>query len=254
MKGSKISSRTLFTASVIFVLVLVSGPLGYKHGFSLLIPSIISLLVGLLGVILVFLSSLIMLFVAIKYKTISDIKVLLAGLLVSIFPIIVIVPQALDGISAPQINDISTDMISPPSFNKLLIIRRTVNNKFSLTDHALSKEERIKIQNRSYPELKTFSSPLDFESALLRSTTLLRQQGMDIITIDEDKGFIEAVDTTFWFGFKDDVVVRLKSHSNRTEIDIRSASRIGLRDFGKNAARVRRFLDDFRKASSRLSR
>ena len=245
MKGSKISSRTLFTASIIFVLVLVSGPLGYKHGFSLLIPSIISLLVGLLGVLLVFLSSLVMLFVAIKYKLISDRKVLLAGLLVSIFPIIVIVPQALDGISAPQINDISTDMISPPSFNKLLISRRKVNNKFSPTDYALSKEERIKIQNHSYPELKTFSSPLDFESALLRSAVLLRQQGMDIITIDEDKGFIEAVDTSFWFGFKDDVVVRLKSHSNRTEIDIRSASRIGQRDFGKNAARVRRFLDDF---------
>ena len=245
MKGSKISSRTLFTASVIFVLVFVSGPLGYKHGFSLLIPSIISLLVGLLGVILVFLSSLVMLFVAIKYKLISDRKVLLAGLLVSIFPIIVIVPQALDGISAPQINDISTDTISPPPFNKLLIRRRTANSKFSLNDHALSKEERIKIQNHFYPELKALSSPLDFESALLRSAVLLRQQGMDIITIDEDKGFIEAVDTSFWFGFKDDVVVRLKSHSNRTEIDIRSASRIGLRDFGKNAARVRRFLDDF---------
>lgn len=245
MKGSKISSRTLFTASVIFVLVLVSGPLGYKHGFSLLIPSIISLLVGLLGVLLVFLSSLVMLFVAIKYKLISDRKVLLAGLLVSIFPIIVIVPQALDGISAPQINDISTDTISPPPFNKLLIRRRTANSKFSLNDHALSKEERIKIQNHFYPELKALSSPLDFEAALLRSAVLLRQQGMDIITIDEDKGFIEAVDTSFWFGFKDDVVVRLKSHSNRTEIDIRSASRIGLRDFGKNAARVRRFLDDF---------
>ncbi len=84
MKGSKISSRTLFTASIIFELVLVSGPLGYKHGFLLLIPSIISLLVGLLGVILVFFSSLVMLFVAIKYKLISDRKVLLAGLLVSI--------------------------------------------------------------------------------------------------------------------------------------------------------------------------
>ena len=245
MKGSKISSRTLFTASIIFVLVLVSGPLGYKHGFSLLIPSIISLLVGLFGVILVFLSSLVMLFVAIKYKLISDRKVLLAGLLVSIFPIIVIVPQALVGISAPQINDISTDAISPPPFNKLLIRRKTAKSKFSLNDHALSKEERIKIQNHSYPELKTLRSPLDFESALLRSAMLLRQQGMDIITIDEDKGFIEAVDTSFWFGFKDDVVVRLKSHGNRTEIDIRSASRIGLRDFGENAARVRRFLNDF---------
>ena len=68
---------------------------------------------------------------------------------------------------------------------------------------------------------------------------------MEIINIDEDKGIIEAVDTTFWFGFKDNVVVRLKSHGSGTKVDIRSASRIGLRDFGKNAERIRRFLKDF---------
>ena len=93
MKESKISSRTLLAASVIFLLVLISGPLGYKFGFLLLIPSIISLLVGLLGIILVALSSLVMLFVAIRYKLTVDRKLLLVGLLVSLFPMIFIVPR-----------------------------------------------------------------------------------------------------------------------------------------------------------------
>ncbi|RPG49984.1 MAG: DUF1499 domain-containing protein [Gammaproteobacteria bacterium TMED1] len=244
MKESKISSRALLVASVIFVLVLASGPLGYKFGFLLLIPSIISLLVGVLGGILVALSSLIMLFVAIKYKLTVDRNLLLVGSLVSLFPMIFIVPQAFNGLSAPEINDISTDMNSPPLFGKLLI-RQIDNNELSLSEYALSKEERIKIQNHSYPELKTLSSSLDFDSALTRSAALLRQQGLEIVTIDKDKGIIEAIDTTFWFGFKDNVVVRLKRHGSGTKVDIRSASRIGLRDFGKNAARIRRFLDDF---------
>ena len=244
MKESKISSRTLLAASVIFVLVLVSGPLGYKFGWLLLSPSIISLLVGLLGVILVALSSLVMLSVAIKYKLTVDRNFLLVGLLVSLFPKIFIVPQAINGLSAPKINDISTDTSSPPLFDKLLITQID-NNELSLSQYALSKEERIKIQNHSYPELKTLSSSLDFDSALIRSAALLRHQGLEVINIDEDKGIIEAVDTTFWFGFKDNVVVRLKSHGSGTKVDIRSASRIGLRDFGKNAERIRRFLEDF---------
>ena len=244
MKESKISSRTLLAASVIFLLVLISGPLGYKFGFLLLIPSIISLLVGLLGIILVALSSLVMLFVAIRYKLTVDRKLLLVGLLVSLFPMIFIVPQALNGLSAPKINDISTDTSSPPLFGKLLI-RQIDNNELSLSEYALSKEERIKNQNHSYPELKTLDSSLDFDSALIRSAALLRHQGLEVINIDEVKGIIEAVDTTFWFGFKDNVVVRLKSHGSGTKVDIRSASRIGLRDFGKNAERIRRFLEDF---------
>ena len=149
MKESKISSRALLVASVIFVLVLASGPLGYKFGFLLLIPSIISLLVGVLGGILVALSSLIMLFVAIKYKLTVDRNLLLVGSLVSLFPMIFIVPQAFNGLSAPEINDISTDMNSPPLFGKLLI-RQIDNNELSLSEYALSKEERIKIQNHSY--------------------------------------------------------------------------------------------------------
>ena len=244
MKESKISSRTLLAASVIFLLVLISGPLGYKFGFLLLIPSIISLLVGLLGIILVALSSLVMLFVAIRYKLTVDRNFLLVGLLVSLFPMIFIVPQAFNGLSAPKINDISTDTSSPPLFDKLLI-RQIDNNELSLCEYALSKEERIKIQNHSYPALKTLISSLDFDSALNRSAALLRHQGLEVINIDEDKGIIEAVDTTFWFGFKDNVVVRLKSHGSGTKVDIRSASRIGLRDFGKNAERIRRFLEDF---------
>jgi uncharacterized protein (DUF1499 family) len=53
---------------------------------------------------------------------------------------------------------------------------------------------------------------------------------------------VEATDTTFWFGFKDDVVVRVRPEGEGSRIDVRSMSRVGVSDLGANAERVRKFL------------
>ena len=55
-------------------------------------------------------------------------------------------------------------------------------------------------------------------------------------------GRIEATATTRWFGYKDDVVVRIRPEGNGSRVDVRSASRVGASDVGANAARVREFL------------
>ena len=60
---------------------------------------------------------------------------------------------------------------------------------------------------------------------------------------------IEAVATTFWYGFKDDFIVRLTPMSDGgTRIDVRSKSRVGLSDLGANAQRVRKFLESLKAA------
>ncbi|MGO2997331.1 MAG: DUF1499 domain-containing protein [Moraxellaceae bacterium] len=48
--------------------------------------------------------------------------------------------------------------------------------------------------------------------------------GWEPVNIDADKGIIEATDTTAWFGFKDDVVVRITDSENERLVDIRSKS------------------------------
>ena len=48
--------------------------------------------------------------------------------------------------------------------------------------------------------------------------------------------------TTALFGFKDDVVVRVRPDGNSSRIDVRSLSRVGGGDIGTNAKRVRAFL------------
>ena len=45
-------------------------------------------------------------------------------------------------------------------------------------------------------------------------------------------------------GFRDDVVIRVSAAGAGTRVDMRSASRYGLSDFGANAARIRSLLDD----------
>ena len=55
------------------------------------------------------------------------------------------------------------------------------------------------------------------------------------------EGRIEATATSFWFGFVDDIVVRVRATSDGAVIDARSTSRVGLSDLGANAARLRAF-------------
>jgi len=79
------------------------------------------------------------------------------------------------------------------------------------------------------------------EVAAARDT--VQDLGWEIVAADEATGRIEATDTTFWFGFKDDIVVRIVSSNGGSLIDVRSVSREGRSDAGTNAKRIRNFLD-----------
>jgi uncharacterized protein (DUF1499 family) len=69
--------------------------------------------------------------------------------------------------------------------------------------------------------------------------------GWEIAREDQSAGIFEAVDTTFWFGFKDDVIIRVVSQGGGSMVDVRSVSRIGRSDLGKNADRIREFIRAF---------
>ena len=64
----------------------------------------------------------------------------------------------------------------------------------------------------------------------------------EIVSSSREEGRIEATDTTAWWGFKDDIVIRIVAEGNGSKLDIRSMSRVGKSDLGKNAERVRAFL------------
>ena len=66
--------------------------------------------------------------------------------------------------------------------------------------------------------------------------------GWEIVDASSDRLHIEATDTTFWFGFKDDVIIRITPEPDGSRVDIRSLSRVGKSDVGTNVKRVRAYL------------
>jgi uncharacterized protein (DUF1499 family) len=67
---------------------------------------------------------------------------------------------------------------------------------------------------------------------------------LDIVSVDIESGRIEAVATSFLFGFKDDMVIRMtETDTAQVAVDVRSQSRVGKSDLGQNAKRIRRFME-----------
>ncbi|MCC6194228.1 MAG: DUF1499 domain-containing protein [Burkholderiales bacterium] len=138
----------------------------------------------------------------------------------------------------PPINDISTDLANPPQFDKIAALRERAPVSVRYPG-----PETARLQRTGYPDLRTrvLRQPRDpvFDNAL----ALARDMGWTIVATDPAKGIIEATATTFWFGFKDDVVIRVtRLNNDATRVDMRSVSRVGKGDLGANARRVRAYM------------
>lgn len=139
--------------------------------------------------------------------------------------------------SVPPIHDISTDTTRPPEFVAVLPLRADAPNPV-----AYGGPEVAAAQMAGYPDLKTHHVNAAPTQAFERALQAARGLGWNIIAADPAAGRIEATDTTFWFGFKDDVVIRIEADASGSKVDVRSLSRVGGSDVGANAARIRAFL------------
>ncbi|HXF79283.1 MAG TPA: DUF1499 domain-containing protein [Usitatibacter sp.] len=140
--------------------------------------------------------------------------------------------------SAPPIHDITTDAYNPPRFVSLLAARMTAPNGAEYGGAAVAAQ-----QQKGYPDIKPAIVNAPPGQAMQRAIDAARALGWEIAASDTATGHLEATDTTPWFGFKDDIVVRVRSEpSGGSRVDVRSASRVGHSDIGTNAARVREFL------------
>ena len=95
-----------------------------------------------------------------------------------------------------------------------------------------------------YPDIRTIvlseTPEIVFDRALRAANTM----GWTIASKMQDTGIIEATATSFWFGFKDDVIIRIRpADGGGSLVDVRSISRVGGSDLGANAARIRKFRD-----------
>ena len=136
----------------------------------------------------------------------------------------------------PAIHDITTDLENPPAFQAVVPLRADAQN-------SLERPVNLAQQQREgYPDLAPVTLPVPLDQAFDRALAEAQNAGWRIVTADKAAGRLEATDTTRWFGFEDDVVVRLTPWGSGTRVDVRSVSRIGRGDAGTNARRIRRYL------------
>jgi uncharacterized protein (DUF1499 family) len=136
------------------------------------------------------------------------------------------------------IHDVSTDRDNPPQFVAVLPLR-TAAKAANSTDYDAKTAE---LQKETYPDIGPLHLDIPPAQAFDRAAAAAKEMKWDIAATDPAQDRIEATATTFWFGFKDDIVVRITTDGSVSRVDVRSLSRIGKSDVGANAKRVREYL------------
>jgi len=154
--------------------------------------------------------------------------------------------------SVPAIHDVATDLDDVPQFRRLTV---RADNLENIPDEgkpelkALPPEERWKaVHGAYYGDLRTVRLATPPAETVRRAVALARDRGWDTALVDDKAGTLEATETSTFFRFKDDVVVRVRpAPGGGSLVDMRSISRVGGSDVGMNAKRVRAFLADLQK-------
>jgi len=135
--------------------------------------------------------------------------------------------------AVPPINDISTDTENPP--------------RYMTQPRAYPGVEFARQQRAAYPDIGPILLAVPAAAALEKAVAVAQTMGWEVVGSDAAAGTIEAVDTTKFFGFKDDIAIRVTpiadGSPNHSRVDIRSKSRVGRGDIGTNARRIRAFTE-----------
>ena len=172
----------------------------------------------------------------------------LPGMVVSVIGVVVggyschtIYQQWVTVKSVPFIHDITTDTVNPPAFIAIVAAREAEG----ANPHDYAGETVARQQECGYPNLKPLAVDAEPATAYDRALDVANSMDWEIVAADRALGRIEATDTSTWYGFKDDIVVRVVAEEAGTgsRVDVRSLSRVGRSDVGVNAARIRTYLD-----------
>ena len=136
----------------------------------------------------------------------------------------------------PPINDFTTDLANPPAFTHARTLPANLGRDMAYpADFAPQQQDccsDLASQNFTAPPVETLEAV----------TQIIEGEPQWVITnVNPENGTIEAVATTFIFGFQDDLVIRITPTGSGSRVDMRSKSRDGKSDLGANAARIRTF-------------
>ena len=140
--------------------------------------------------------------------------------------------------SNPFMNDISTNY------------DEALNFKIAKHDNPLQVNKIIQDYGgykKPYNDLDSlYISNSSFDETFYKSQIIFEKMNIEIKYKNLEEGIIEGESISFWYGFKDDFIIRIEELiSGDIRIDVRSASRVGRSDFGKNYHRINEFYSNF---------
>jgi len=141
-----------------------------------------------------------------------------------------------DAAKLPPIHDVATDWTQPIGFSRQTMdARRGAANPIE-ADPIVPERAGPPWAGRRVAEINAETCP--GAKPIMRELTPDQVaeafENAGVLVLGRAPWKVEGVYESFWFGFKDDIVARIRPE--RT--DIRSISRVGLSDLGANCARV----------------
>ena len=218
-----------------FPIAVIGSRIGlydFRFGFTILTYTVYL-------AIAVFVLSLIVMFIQRKSNK-AGFKAARTAMVLSLIPLAVIGSQLFIVKSVPPIHNISTDVVNPPQFDKVVALRGEGTNPIEYDIAKLADQ-----QQAAYPEVKTLFTADTAALAHAKALKAVDSLGWALVNSDLEQGIIEATQTTALWAFKDDVVIRISQKAGQTAIDVRSVSRVGQSDVGANAKRIKKFFAEY---------
>jgi uncharacterized protein DUF1499 len=228
-----------FVVALAAALLLVAAPLGYRAGLWSLraalldLPRLYVFYGGIAGAAI----SLLALVVTAASRRGGWAALAVLGIAIGAGSAYVPWSFAEKGRALPPINDITTDTANPPDFEAVMPLRDAAH-----AQPVTYGPDLPALQKQAYPDIVPAHLDEPADQAFAAALDTVRKKGWTIVAADGERRRIEATDTTFWYGFTDDIAVRVSADGAGSRVDVRSKSRVGRGDFGTNARRVRDYL------------
>ena len=250
----KLSLALTIIGPMLFIIAALGVKLGlwsWQFGLGTLSTKVgpLVLMIGAVVAILALLS-------AVLIKPRKGIVIAVIGLLIPALAFGKLVKTKSTVAKLPFIHDITTDTQNPPDFGKVVMTERAAVEGVNTADYIGKKapsksadgtpSEKLvsALQTKAYPEIRPLILSESKDVVFGEALATAKAMGWSIKREELSTGLIDATDTTFWYGFQDDITIRLRaSEGGGTIVDVRSLSRVGGSDLGKNAARVGEFLE-----------
>lgn len=230
-----VALSVVFVTAVAFAIVAPPrGLLAYRTAFDAL------RLLAYAGAAGVAISALLVL---LRPKPVGDRLRLVAAMLLFGLPVAAMVANQAAPPPGEPINDITTDLEDPPAFSAVIAHREPGSNPIEYGGPAVAARQR-----EAHPEVVPIHTSLAKPAAFQLAFETAEALGWEVVAGDPYTGIIEAIDTTTFFRFKDDIVIRVREERDGSRVDLRSRSRVGRSDLGKNASRIMHFSERFMRA------